>query len=169
MDFVVEDGTGLTNSTSYSSTEAADDYALFWDKTDWIELSQEQKERHLIQATRTLDLRVQFPSRILLQEQALQWPRENFIDVNGRVVRGLPDAIVEATIRIAVILSSGWTPTSQQKVLTSQRYGSSSETYLGGYIEGRDSNFEEWADILEMLKALGLGGKSLRQIDVIRG
>ena len=169
MQFVVETGEGLPNSTSYSSTEAADDFAVFWDRSEWIDLSQQDKERYLIQATRIIDTKIQFPKGILQQSQALQWPRENFIDVNGRVVRGLPDAIVEATIRVAMILSTGWNYNTQQKILKAQSYGSSSETYLGGYVEGRDSGFEEWSEILEMLKALGLGGKSMRQVNVIRG
>lgn len=169
MQFVVETGEGLPNSTSYSSTEAADDFSVFWNRSEWTDLSQEEKERYLIQATRIIDTKLQFPKRILNQDQALQWPRENFIDINGRVVRGLPDAIVESTIRVAIILSKGWNYNSQQKVLKAQSYGSSSETYLGGYVEGRDSGFDEWNEILEMLKALGLGGKSLKQIDVIRG
>lgn len=169
MQFIVETGEGLTNATSYSSTLAADDYATFWDKTEWLNLGEQDKERYLIQATRILDTELDYPSQILKLDQALGYPRKPFQVKSGRTIQGIPDALQEAAIRLAIILARGWKYDAQRKVLKAQSYGSSSETYMGSYVEGATPEFDEWRTILKFLSDIGLGGKSIKQVELIRG
>lgn len=169
MQFIVEDGTGVIGATSYASVEAADDYAEFWDFTEWELLDLEQKEKCLIKATLYLDSNLSYPKRILTTDQGLNYPREPFTDLNGRLVEGVPEAIEEATVRIAILLNKGLNLNKSRKVLTQQSYGSSSESYLGGYSESADDLDLELASILRLLGTLGLGGKGMKVVKLERG
>lgn len=168
MQFLVETGQGIENANSYASVEAADDYALFWDYPEWIELDTEVKERWLILASSYMDSYLSYPSRILNSKQGLLYPRKPFISVQGRQIEGLPESIEEAASRIAFLLNDGLEPTRKTKLLKAQSYGSSSETYLGAWSEQSDNQLR-LNDILAKLSALGLGGKSVKQVAVVRG
>lgn len=97
MALIVEDGTGKTNSNSYSSVLEANSYFqergnLNWDGTEL------EKETYLIQATDYIDLR--FKSMLLgnkeTSTQALEFPR----DVNpGIIPRDLKRATFEYALR----------------------------------------------------------------------
>lgn len=169
MQFIVEDGTGLSNSSSYSSVEAADDYATFWDNQFWLNLTENEKQINLIKATQYLDINLDYPSSILKQTQALEYPRKIFTDKSGRDVEGIPSKLEEATIRLAIILAKDFNPSKQTKILTSQSYGTSSETYLGSYIEGESEDMLELNNILKQLAKFGYAFKGIKQIDVVRG
>lgn len=76
MAFILEDGTGLTNSTSYSSITFADDYhsrSLY--KAEWDDATSPQKEIALMMATRVIDTDFRFRGFRKTKAQALQWPR----------------------------------------------------------------------------------------------
>ena len=168
MQFIVEDGTGIVGATSYSSVEVADDYATFWDYTEWLSLDDAEKEKFLILASSYMDTYLDYPSRILTNTQGLLYPREPFLDSDGRKVSGLPEGITEACIRIAVLLNLGLKPNERTKLLKAQSYGSSSETYLGSWSES-DNNKLELKNILTKLSRQGLGGKYAKQVTLIRG
>lgn len=166
--FLAEDGTGVAGATSYASVEAADDYATFWDKPEWLALDEIEKQKALIRATVYLDTSVSYPSQILTQAQGLLWPRESFKDLEGRVVEGLPALIVEATIRIA-IAGLSYDLYSVPKVLVSQAFATTRETYLGGYIENPSPEYNEIAEALRKLASLGIGGRKIKQVTLSRG
>jgi hypothetical protein len=70
---VVEDGTGLENSNSYSSVGEADDYhAANLYATEW---TGPKKDVALAMATRIIDSNMVFRGQKLRETQALQWPR----------------------------------------------------------------------------------------------
>jgi len=166
--FLVEDGTGVAGATSYASTEAADDYATFWDKPEWLVLDEVDKQKALIKATVFLDTSVSYPSRILTQEQGLLWPREPFRDLEGRVVQGLPAILIEVAIRIA-IAGLTYDLYTVPKVLVSQAFATTRETYLGGYIENPSPEYTEITQALRQLSSLGIGSKKIKQVTLERG
>jgi hypothetical protein len=169
MQFIVEDGTGVIGATSYASIQAADNYAGFWDHTEWDVLDNNEKEKLLIKATRYIDINLTFPKVILSMEQGLSWPRMKFIDNDGREIEGLPQQIVEAAIKIAILFNKGLDPNKQRKLLTSQSYGSSSESYFGAYNENYDNLDAELSDLIKALSIQGLAGRRLKTVLLERG
>lgn len=168
MQFIVEDGTGIVGATSYASTVVADDYAEFWDHTDWLSLDENDKEKYLILASSYMDNYLDYPSRILTDNQGLLYPREPFKDSQGRLITGLPDLIIETAIRIALLFQNGFSPEERTKLLKAQSYGTSSETYLGAW-GARSENQITLSEILCKLSRAGLGGKYFKQVNVVRG
>lgn len=105
--FVVEDGTGLTNATSYVSVAEADDYlSIRPNIDDWTDLDSAGKQAQLMWATRLLDQRAVFYGKKTVPASALQWPRTGVIDKNGLLVPYdvVPQPIQDATVEIAFYL-----------------------------------------------------------------
>lgn len=93
MAFVVEDGTGLEDATSYTAIAFADDYFTTRGVTSWASKTQQEKEVALILATEYSDLRwgSKLQGRPLVSAQALEFPRRNCYDRYGRVQEGVPN------------------------------------------------------------------------------
>lgn len=105
--FIVEDGTGLDNATSYVSVAEADDYlSIRPNIDDWTELDSTEKEAKLMWATRLLDQRARFYGRKTDNANGLEWPRIGVTDKNGAVVPYdvVPEPIKDATVEIAFYL-----------------------------------------------------------------
>lgn len=103
--FVVEDGTGLANATSYAAVAFSDDYL----GVDWADSSAE-KEAFLIAGTEYLDLRwrpVGFKDRPLVSSQALEFPRRALRNNYGTLIEGVPIDILKATCLYAVQAKNG--------------------------------------------------------------
>lgn len=87
MTFVVEDGSGLTNSTSYTSVATADLYMTDLHPADatWAAASTDDKQNALMDATRYLDLTYgsRWSERRTNQVQVLDWPRTFVEDRDG--------------------------------------------------------------------------------------
>jgi hypothetical protein len=116
MAFVVEDGSGKTDATSYCSVSCADDYhAQTTGSAEWAAASEANKQKALNSATQYLDL--QYGARWRgyrangygyddVQEQALDWPRMLAYDQDGwpydedRLPTRLRQATCEAALRI---------------------------------------------------------------------
>lgn len=80
MAFVVEDGTGKSDATSYATVSFADDYhADFGNPSAWTSLSTADKQANLMLATRYVDAVYQFRwiGQKATRDQALDWPRVN--------------------------------------------------------------------------------------------
>ena len=134
FEFIIEDGTGIENATSYVTVEYVDDYADFLDDEEWGELSQEQKEKLIIQTTMFFDDMVTFASSILSEDQGLAFPRKEFKDANGRKIEGVPDLVKQSVTQL--VLEAQHEPlTDQQVVLERQSWGNASEQYKFGYME----------------------------------
>lgn len=97
MAFVVEDGTGKTNSNSYVSVAETDAYFEDRGNLNWAGTDSE-KESYLIQATDYVDLR--FKSKLLgikeTEAQALEFPRDTY---PGVIPRDLRRAVFEYALR----------------------------------------------------------------------
>ena len=82
-EFVVEDGTGLQNATSYASIQEADDYfANRMYRTSWGDASttDQMKMASLATATESLDSRLKWAGSQLTTRQSLAFPRISFIN-----------------------------------------------------------------------------------------
>lgn len=163
FDFILEDGTGLENATSYSSIEFADDYAQFLGDENWGNLLNDEKEVLLIQATYFLDDLLVWQGSLLNEDQNLNWPRTSFRDKNGRLVEGLPQPITKAAAQLAIYSQEGDLSSSVAE-LKSQSWGNASETYLSSYVED-DSPV---SSVKTLLARLGYGRSATAFITSVR-
>jgi hypothetical protein len=113
MAFVVEDGTGLENSTSYVDLDFANAYAdSFFAEDDYIAwggATDATKERLLNRATMYLDRTYVFNGQKGSSTQALQFPREYLYDSLGNLIDGVPAVIKQATCLVALRMLHGIT------------------------------------------------------------
>jgi hypothetical protein len=133
--FTLEDGTGVTDATSYVSEAFSDDYL----GSDWAADSASKQEA-LILASEYVDLRWgnRFKSEPLLTTQGLEFPRKYLYDRYGEQVEGIPDDLKKAVCHYAArsvagtLYPSPSTTTSNQIKSESTRVGpiATSTTYL---------------------------------------
>jgi len=135
MAITPEDGSVVSGANSYVSVSDSDSIAdeLLIDPSEWITLSQNQKEKYLKRATRELDLKNNWASDVKDTDQALGWPREEFEDAAGRTVKDdiVPQLVKEATVFLAhnqVVNGSTFAKTDK---VTEESYGDTSVTYAG--------------------------------------
>lgn len=91
--FLVEDGTGITDATSYTSEAYADDYlGATWAATSAA------KEAALMTASEYVDARWgnTFKGLPLLETQGLEFPRQGVYDRYSYAVEGIPDDFKKA-------------------------------------------------------------------------
>lgn len=100
FEFVVEDGTGIPNATSYVSVEDADDIITMniHASTAWMALDDSVKERLLAWASRYLDERARWFGRKTHELSGLRWPRTGVTERDGLV---LSENIVPRQLKIA--------------------------------------------------------------------
>jgi hypothetical protein len=103
--FVVEDGTGKADATSYADIETADVYMQAWHGGDdqWFEQSDHEKKACLMKGTRFIDSH-DFRGFRLRGNQALQFPR---LDMETSPMFGVPEAVVHAAIEAAFRVAKG--------------------------------------------------------------
>lgn len=109
MDFVVEDGTGLPNATSYVSLEYAKQYFARKGYTAWDSLTPEVQQNELMNGTEYADKKFgpKLDGRPLKDTQALEFPRTGLKDRYGRPITGVPDNIKQATCEYAILSQTG--------------------------------------------------------------
>jgi hypothetical protein len=87
VNFVVEDGTGLTNSTTYCTVNFLKQY---WDDFgyDYSSYTDTQLEQTMNRSTRIIDstYRGRFPGVRYTREQSLEWPRVGAAYVDGNYI-----------------------------------------------------------------------------------
>ena len=103
--FVVEDGTGLADATSYVSVAFSDVYLDdVWDAyTDAV------KETSLMAATEYIDVLYggRFKGYPLTTTQALEFPRLGLYDRYGNAIEDVPDDLKKAICRYAQLEADG--------------------------------------------------------------
>ena len=110
MAIVVEDGTGVTGSTSYSSVADADAYfANTPNNSAWSALINDAKEIALNDASMYFDLRWsgKLGGIVVNTEQGLALPRTNLYTRTGVLVEGVPSALVKAVAEYALLSATG--------------------------------------------------------------
>jgi hypothetical protein len=100
MAFVVEDGTGLSNSTSYASV--AFFRAFNTDRgRDTMASSDSVVQAALVVASDFLDGKYDFVGFRSLASQAMQWPRVDAYYFDGEPAQLVPDEVAEAVSELA--------------------------------------------------------------------
>lgn len=139
FEFIVEDGTGKEDSTSFSTIEFANEYisTFYSDADPWFDLTDAEKELKLIMATRFLNGIIRWESKIVDEDQALAWPRKQFRDGEGRLIKSdtIPDIITTSTVEVARESVTG-NLDERPVYLESQDFGDSREVYAGTYRDG---------------------------------
>lgn len=110
MSFLVEDGSGLADATSYSSIADADayhaDYTTGAALTAWTNATDPEKESGLMVATQWIDANYAhaWSGRPVNDDQALDWPQECATDNFGLWVSSteVPVQIKQATAILAL-------------------------------------------------------------------
>lgn len=170
MQFIVETGEGIVDASSYVTVSEADDYIDFYYSdvtTDWDELTEAEKELHLMRASDFVDNLLAWESRIKEQDQGLLWPRFEFVDAQFRDVPSdvVPKAIKHATIEVAL---NGLTEDlfSEARPVTSETYGQSSQVYSGPVRVGGNSVVNL---LTKKLTRLGYGKRRSGSVSIARG
>lgn len=103
-EFLVEDGTGLPDATSYASVEESDEYL----GAAWAS-DETEKQKFLMQGTDYADLRwgAQLKSYPLNPEQGLEFPRFDLRDRYNRQVVGVPSDWKKAVMLYAQAAKAG--------------------------------------------------------------
>lgn len=113
MAFIVEDGTGKVDSTSYVDVSFADAY--FGDQLEegWLGIvatdshtADEIKQSCLIRATTYLDSFYRFRGSRASSTQSLQWPRINVDTTELIDTSGVPIEVQKATAELALMAST---------------------------------------------------------------
>jgi hypothetical protein len=145
---VIENGTGVVGANSYTNVLAADNYiTVFLPELAeaWLLESETQKEVRLIRAAKFIETMGLWASELLTLDQGLVWPRKSFTDRSGRVVEGVPSDILLCQITLAASSVTAHL-TAEYTLLTSEKFGDSSETYARGaeVRTGGNSYVREW-------------------------
>lgn len=101
---VLEDGTGLTSSVTYSSVADADSYHYARRNLAWAQAAIIDREAALVRATDYIDRRwgPRMLGRRLSSAQALEWPRTHVWDEFGTLRAGVPREIRMACAEYAL-------------------------------------------------------------------
>ena len=108
--FLVEDGTGYSNTNSYLEIVDADEIiSNYGNSALWLAATDDAKETALRQATRYLDLHYLWSGYKVAQDQALQWPRYEMYDEDGWLVdyTVIPNRLKEACAYLAIKVIDG--------------------------------------------------------------
>lgn len=104
MALIVEDGTGLVDAESYISVTEADLYHANRGNASWSLLSTTEKEIALRKATEYLDATYCWKGDIASLSQALNFPRENICDNQGRELDNIiPVQLKNTTAQVGLI------------------------------------------------------------------
>jgi hypothetical protein len=100
MAFVVEDGSGLSDSNSYAAVAEADSYFADRGNIEWAALEPSKKESSLIQGTDFADMKYHslWIGDQATATQSLDWPRIN-AGYDGVIPRDLKYGIFEYALR----------------------------------------------------------------------
>jgi hypothetical protein len=106
MNFIVEDGSGKTDSNSYVGIDFVDSYHEDIGNSSWDNYSLPVKQQGCVKATQFIDLSFSFSGIKNTREQALEFPRAESIDRNGYEIPDdeVPVEIKKATAECALLL-----------------------------------------------------------------
>ena len=101
INLIVEDGTCVANANSYISLEDAKEYQFSCNRTDWLELTEEEQKASLVKATTYVDNLFTWKGRRKFREQELSFPRVMIKDLDGFDVVGIPKRLQKAICEAA--------------------------------------------------------------------
>lgn len=139
MAFVVEDGTGKADATSYCTVVFADDYHTDRGNSDWSG-SDAEKQEALIKATDFLEARFPWATGYKnTQDQALGWPRSYASDREGYSFNSdeVPVVVQQATAELAVKALSAILLPDETRSTKKEQVGPLSVEYFDRAMETR--------------------------------
>lgn len=132
MALVVESGSGDVNSESYISVADADSYfSDHGSPSEWTSATTAEKEAALRYATTYLDDNYEWYSSLLTRTQALDWPRNPYLDSQSRYISGVPQKIKDATCEMALEHLKDSLNYDDTENIESEKYGDASIKYRG--------------------------------------
>lgn len=101
MTIIVEDGTGMPNAETFVSVTNADAYHVAMNNPAWALATTAEKESALRKAAQYIDTQYKFRGCVLIESQALSWPRwiENAVVKSEWPVKRVVDATCELALR----------------------------------------------------------------------
>lgn len=166
MAFVVEDGTGLDTATSYVTVEFADAYIEGFMPSyfsDWDVLTLEQKQFKLQIASSYFDTLLKWRSDLYLTTQGLSFPREEFIDSDGRTISGIPAIVMESVVRITAesLDKDLYAP---KTYLESDKYGDAMQVFT----KPKEDSSGIVSDVIRILLNRGFGVSQSSVVEIYR-
>jgi hypothetical protein len=164
MALIVEDGTGLSNSNSYLSVADADTYHTTLLNSAWTG-SNSVKEAALRKATNYLDESFAWVGTIKSLSQALNWPRTNAHDSQGRdVSNSVPVKIKNAVAELALLsLTEDLSPTiSNSNYIKREKVGEIEVEYQSG--APISNQYPKISKLLSDLYVYRNGGNSVKLV-----
>lgn len=132
MSFIQEDGTGLSNATSYGSISGGDTYFVSrGSSVEWQDASDTEKQGAMMYSTEFLDSNFNWKSSILKTTQSLGIPRVAYYDSEGRLIEGVPLKIEYGCYELALEHLKGNLRSTDLEGISSESVGSASVTYSG--------------------------------------
>lgn len=111
IDFVKEDGTGLSTATTYADI---DDLKSYWFNQgyDFDSLSDNEMKRLLNKSTAYIDSNYDFPGYRATSTQSLEWVRESAYYLDGYDIDNdvVPSEVLKAVCEMAYLLNAGNDP-----------------------------------------------------------
>lgn len=151
MALVVESGSGDANSESYLSVIDADTYFTNHSSpSEWSSATAAEKEAALRYATTYLDDNYEWYSSLLTRTQALDWPRNPYLDSQGRYIEGVPQKIKDATCEMALEHLKDPLNSNDTDNIESEKYGDASVKYK--------SSSKPYSKVKTMLREFGSTG-----------
>lgn len=156
IEFVVEDGSGLTTSTAYVSVA---DFQQYWENkgTDYTATADATIQAWLNDATQYADMTYRWGGNIYSTTQALAVPRTGWWDVYGRdVSESVPTYLVNGICELAGKRQGTDPDTSASIGVSSKSYGPVSVSLKGNGtgISTRYPTAEKWFNLLQMERGM---------------
>ena len=111
IEFIVEDGTGLADATSYSTL---DEFKQYWFNKNYSydSLNDTDIQRLLNESTAYIDSNYDFPGYRATSTQGLEWIREAAYYLDGYAIDDdvVPPEVKKATSEMAYLIFTGSTP-----------------------------------------------------------
>lgn len=129
IEFVVEDGTGLTNSTSYVETA---EFRQYWENrgVDYSGKTNDEIRVKLNDAATYIDNTHRYKGAISDDDQALRFPRDYIFDRDGvDLSDSVPKQVKNAAIEIAHFVFEGGDLDEAITLVKSQKFGPLGVTY----------------------------------------
>jgi len=123
IEFIVEDGTGKENATSYVTVA---EYVQYWENrgTDYSTVVATTVQGYLNSATEWIDMSYKFIGAKADDNQALEWPRYDVDDIDSDEI---PTDLKSAVCYMAAQVKTGINQIDSG--VTSESYGKISKTY----------------------------------------
>ncbi len=128
MSLIVETGTGVTGANSYLALAVADTHYSNLGIASWGDASIGRREHALMQASFHVD-GYSYAGIILTHNQGLAWPRSGATDKEGRLLNGLPIALLTAVLELAALFITAPPEALKKRVVIREKAGPISLTY----------------------------------------